>query len=110
MKTFKQLSISANVSENRNTTPATLCKKVELFMTDAVRKKIGIENTIPNALGSNHHPYHLLCKSRTVETLVRSNLNVLAEVEKSVKQEEIFEYINPSIESFFHGKKCSSGS
>ena len=78
-------------------------------MTDAVRKKIGIENTIPNALGSNHHPYHLLCKSHTVET-VRSNLNVLAEVEKSVKQGEIFEDINPSIESFFHRKKCSSRS
>ena len=29
---------------------------------------------------------------------------MLAEVEKSVKQQKIFEGINPSIKSFFHGK------
>ena len=34
-----------------------------------------------------------LCKSHTVEALDRSNLNMLAEVEKSVKQQEIFEDI-----------------
>ena len=55
------------------------------------------EKKLELALGPNHHSYHLLCKSHTVETLVRSNLNVLAEVEKSVKQGEIFEDINPPL-------------
>ena len=62
--------------------------------------------TLPNALGSNHHPYHLLCKIHTAEALDHSNLNVLAEVEKSVKQQEIFEGINPSIKSFFRRKSA----
>ena len=43
-------------------------------------------------------------QSHTVKALDRSNLNVLPEVEKSVKQQEIFEGISPSIKSFFHGK------
>ena len=87
METFKRLSISANVSENQHTTPVTMWEKVDSVMTDVVTKNLGIEDKIPNALGSNHHPYHLLCKSHTVEALDRSNLNVLAEVEKRVKQQ-----------------------
>ena len=72
VETFKQLSISANVSENRNATPATMWEKVDSLMTIAVTKGLGIEDTIPNAFGSNHHPYHLLCKSHTVEALNHS--------------------------------------
>ena len=98
------MSVSTNVSENQNTTPATMWEKVDLLMTNAVTKNLGIEDTIPNAFGSNCHPYHLLYKSHIVEELDCSNLNVLAEVEKSVKQQEIFESINPSIKSFFCGK------
>ena len=69
-------------------------------------KNLGIEDILSNALGSNHHPYHFLCKSHTVEALDRSNLNMLAEVKKSVKQQEIFEGINPSIRFFFPGKSA----
>ena len=49
--------------------------------------------------------YHLLCKSHIVEKLDATNLNVLATIEKSVKQRELFESINPSLKSFFQGKK-----
>ena len=84
-------------------------EKVDLLMTKAVTKNLGIEDTIPNALVSNHHPHHLWCKSHTVKALDRSNLSVLAEVEKSVKQQEIFEGINPSIKSFFHGNLVEPG-
>ena len=84
-------------------------EKVDLLMTNAVTKNLGIEDTIPNAFGSNCHPYHLLYKSHIVEELDCSNLNVLAEVEKSVKQQEIFEGINPSIKSFFHGNLVEPG-
>ena len=81
-------------------------EKVDAIMTDAVTKNLGIEDTIPNALGTEHHPHHLLCKSHTVEALDRSNLEVLSKIEKSVKQQEIFESINPALKSFFRGKKA----
>ena len=61
VETFKQLSISVNVSKNQYATPEAIVGKSRfLFMTDAVTKNLGIEDMIPNALGSNHHPYHLL--------------------------------------------------
>ena len=73
-------------------------------MTDAVSKNLGIENTIPASLGSEHHPIHLLCKSHTVEALDRSNLHVLSSIEKKVDQQTEFEKINPALKSFFRGK------
>ena len=85
VETFKRLSISANVFENRNTTPAIMWEKVDSLMTDTVTKSLRTKDTISNALGSNHDRYHLLCKSHTVEVLDRSNFNVLAEVEKKEK-------------------------
>ena len=57
------------------------------------------------SLGSDHWPYHLLCKSHTIEKLDATNLKVLATIEKSVKQRQLFELINPSLKSFFQGKK-----
>jgi len=48
---------------------------------------------------------HLLCKSHTVEALDRSNLEVLYKIEKSAKQCETFEGINPALKSFFGGKR-----
>ena len=81
-------------------------ERVDSLIIDTVTKNLGTDNTIPNALGSNHHPHHLLCNSHTVEASDCSNLNVLAEVENSVKQKEIFEDISPSLKSFFHGKSA----
>ena len=40
---------------------------------------------IPVALGSNHHPLYLLCKSHTVEAIDKSNLEILCKVEKDLK-------------------------
>ena len=76
VETLKRLSVSANLFENVSTTPATMWEKVNSLMTDPVKTNLGIEGTIPNALGSSHHPCHLLCKSHTVEALDCSNLNV----------------------------------
>ena len=59
-------------------------EKVDLLMTSAVTKTLGIEDTIPNVLGSNHHPYHLLCKNHTVAALDRSNLNLLVETKRNI--------------------------
>ena len=44
---------------------------------------------------------HLLCKGHTVEALDRSNLDVLAKIEKQVNQRRTLENINPSLKSFF---------
>ena len=74
-------------------------------MTDAVTKNLGVESTIPAALESSHHPYHLLCKSHRVEALDRSNFEVLASIEKKVEQ-QVLEIINPALKSFFRGKKA----
>ena len=62
-------------------------------MRDAATKNLNIEETIPDALGSSHHPYHLLCKDHNVEALGESNLEVLSRIEKTVKQEDVFENI-----------------
>ena len=74
-------------------------------MTDSVSKNLKIEDLIGESLGSDHRPYHLLCKSYTVEKLDATNLEVLATTETSVKKRELFESINPSLKSFFGGKK-----
>ena len=73
-------------------------------ISDSVTKKLNIEESIPLSLGSKHHPHHLLCKSHTVEALARSNLDVLASIEKKVNQQAVFESINPALRSFFRGK------
>ena len=59
-------------------------EKVDLLMTSAVTKILGIEDTIPSVLGSKHYPYHLLCKNHTVEALDPSNLNLLVETTRNI--------------------------
>ena len=76
------------------------------MMTDTVTKNLEREETIAKALDSSHIPLHLLCKSHPFEALDKSSLQVLNEIEKSVKQQEIFEKINPALKSFFCGKKA----
>ena len=73
-------------------------------MTGAVTKNLGMEDTILDALGSKHHPFHFLCKSHTVEAIDKSNLQVLAKIEKDVHQQDTLECINPALKSFFRGK------
>ena len=104
VETLTRLACAASTYYNEYVTPATLWEKVDALMTDAVTKNLSIENTIPDAIGSTHHPLHLLCKSHTVEAFDKSNLQVLANIEKSVKQQQIFESINPALRSFFRGK------
>ena len=84
--------------------PSELWSKTDALMTDAATKNLGVEDLIPVALGSDHHPLHLLCKSHTVEAIDKSNLEVLSQVEKDVRQQQILESINPALKSFFCGK------
>ena len=105
LETFGRLKATLKVSHDQTLQPKTLWEKVNAIMTDAVTKNLEIEETIAKALDSSHIPLHLLCKSHTVEALDKSSLEVLNEIEKSVKQQEIFEKINPALKSFFRGKK-----
>ena len=75
-------------------------------MTDAVSKNLGIENTIPASLGSEHHPIHLLCKSHTVEALDRSNLDVSSSIEKKVDQQTRVRKNKSCTEVLFSRKNC----
>jgi hypothetical protein len=105
-ETFKRLAAAASIRKGTACQPAELWEKVFALMTDAVTKNLGIEETIAASLESNHHPLHLLCKSHTVEALDRSNLDVLSQIEKDVKQQDILERINPRLKSFFRGKSA----
>ena len=50
-------------------------------MTDAVSKNLKLGESVAAKLGSNHIPYHLLCKSHTSERLDADNLTTLSIIE-----------------------------
>ena len=54
-------------------------------MTDSVSKNLQIGEGVAKELESSHVPFHLLCKSHPVEAFDRSNLSVLAGIEKQLK-------------------------
>lgn len=106
-ETLERLAAAASIRKGTACKASDLWEKIFALMTDSPTKNLGIEETIATSLGSSHHPLHLLCKSHTVEALDRSNLDVLNEVEKNVKQQDILERINPRLKSFFRGKKAT---
>ena len=105
VETYSRLPVAASIDKEENITPAALREKTDAIMTDSVSKNLKIEDLIGESLGSDHRPYHLQCKSHTAGKLDATNLEVLATIEKSVKQRELFELINPSLKAFFLGKK-----
>ena len=102
--TFGRLIATLQVSHDQILQPKTLWEKVDAIMTDTVTKNTEVEETIAKALDSSHIPSYLLCKTYTVEALDKSSFEVLNEIAKSVKQQEIFETIHPALKSFFCGK------
>ena len=89
--TFGRLIATLQVSHDQTLQPKTLWEKVDAIMTDTITKNTEVEETIAKALDSSHIPLYLLCKTYTVEALDKSSLEVLNEIAKSVKQQEIFE-------------------
>ena len=69
-----------------------------------LQKNLEVDKMVPQIIGSNHIPYHILCKSHTVEKLDKSNLDLLSNLQKSVSLGEKFESINSALKSFFCGK------
>ena len=106
LKTYKRLALLVNGNdEEQRTTAKKLWEKTTIIMTDSVEKNLHTKNGIAAALGSSHIPLHLLCKAHTVDTLDRSNINVLASLESSHKFREALGSINPGVKSFLRGEK-----
>ena len=75
-----RLAIAVGIFTKGVVSPEKLWGKTDAVMTAAATKNLIIEKS----LGTDHIPYHLLCKSHTVEALDRSNLEVLKQIENSV--------------------------
>ena len=75
-------------------------------MTDSVTKNLKVGELIASKLGSSHIPKALLCNAHVVEKFDDTNLSVLAKIERELKLREQLEKINPSLRSFFRGKKA----
>ena len=77
-------------------------------MTDSVGKKLLIGEGVAENLHTEHVPLHLLCKSHPVEAFDRSNLAVLAEIEKKLEFRKSLETMNPGVRSFLRGINLES--
>ena len=108
VETSGRLTATLKVSHDQTLQPKTLWEKFDAIWT-AVTKNLETEETIAKALDSSHVPFHLMCKSHNVEALNKSSLEVLNEIEKSVKQTTgDKQKINPALKSIFCGSKGRS--
>ena len=62
VETYKILAAAVTVTCNTNVTAALLWENIDALMTDSVAKNLKTELSIAEQLGSDHMPYHLLCK------------------------------------------------
>ena len=67
VETYHRLLLAVSVHLGQEITSKQLWEKSVSIMTDSVAKKLQIEDGIAETLNSIHIPYHLLCKSHTVE-------------------------------------------
>ena len=61
--TLEQLAIAGREVLSQDLSAKTLWENIDNFMTDSVTKNKEVENCVAEKLGSNHIPYHLLCKA-----------------------------------------------
>ena len=106
VETYERLAIAASVSTSTNVTAAQLWEKTTSFMTDSPTKNLHVGELVSEKLNTTHVPLSLLCKSHCVEALDRSNIAVLAQIEKQLGMREKLERINPALRSFFRGEKA----
>ena len=76
-------------------------------MTDAVSKNLKIGERVAAKLGSNHIPYHLLCKLHTCERLDADNLTTLSIIEAKIRLRDLITKREPLLKSFLRQKKCA---
>ena len=75
-------------------------------MTDSVIKNLKIDHGVAEMLGSNHIPYHTLCKSHTCEKLDEACIKALVNIETEVKYSELIFKKQPQLKSFIRQTKC----
>ena len=100
VESYSRLAVLIKNARNIDITPAELWDQTTALMTDAVSKNHKVEEGVSAALGTQHVPHHLFCKSHTVggvEGLDKSNIKALSEVERSVNFREKLEAQNPGI-------------
>ena len=102
VETFKRLAATINTIDYP-ISPKILWEKTTATMTDSVSKNHHIGDGVAEVLESNHIPISLLCKSHPVEAFDRSNLSVLAGIEKELDFRKKLERINPGVKSFLRG-------
>ena len=105
VETYHRLADAVSIYLKKVIEPIKLWEQTTAIMTDSVSKNLEIEKLIAASLNSKYVPLHILCKSHTVEKFDETNLKVLMKIEKAVNQRQIFECINPTLKSFFRGKK-----
>ena len=85
IETYDRLALAATIMSTKSVSSLYLWKMTNSIMTDAGSKNLLIEDGVAEKLGTDYKPYHLLCKSHTVEKLNHCNLTVLADIEGKVK-------------------------
>ena len=103
VETFQQLAATIS-TEQHPVFAKMLWEKTTSLMKDSVSKNLNIGEGVAECLLSTYVPYHLLCKAHPVEAFDRSNLLVLASIEKEVGFRQKLEMMNPSVKSFLRGK------
>ena len=106
VETYERLAIAASVSKKIEVTSTKLWENTTAFMSDSPTKNLHVPELVSERLDTKYVPLSLLCKSHCVEALDRSNLVVLAEMEKHLGMRDKLEGINPSLRSFFRGEKA----
>ena len=71
VETYERLAAAATVFKKFEIKVTDLWERTDAFMSDVVAKNLEIEKTVPKIINSAHEPYHILCKSHTVEKLDR---------------------------------------
>ena len=101
LETFERLATATNGSSSAK----DLWENVTAFMTDAVSKNLKVEYLVAEKLGSEHVPYHLLCKAHTCEKLDECNEITLVKIEEQLKIRETIEKREPRLKSFIRKSK-----
>ena len=101
LETFERLATATNGSSSAK----DLWENVTAFMTDAASKNLKVEYLVAEKLGSEHVPYHLLCKAHTCEKLDECNETTLVKIEEQLKIRETIEKREPRLKSFIRKSK-----
>ena len=102
IETLNRLTVAANDPE---VTAVHLWEIIDALMTDAVSKNLKIGG-VAAKLGSNHIPYHLLCKWHICERLDADNLTTLSIIEAEIGLRDLIAKREPLLKSFLRQKKC----